>query len=58
MALLSTQVEVIPKGKMIPYYKNKGYIVFYNTPLIVKMLIIQITNIINFFISVIPPFSI
>lgn len=37
MALLSTQVEVIPKGKMIPYYKNKGYVVFYNTPLLVKI---------------------
>lgn len=35
--LLTKEVEVIPSGKMIKYYKDKGYNAKYHEPLIVKV---------------------
>ena len=35
--LLTKEVKVIPNGKMISYYKNKGYDARYHVPLLVKI---------------------
>ena len=35
--LLTKEVEVKPRGKMIQYYKDKGYDAKYSQPLIVKV---------------------
>lgn len=35
--ILTKEVEVIPSGKMISYYKNKGYDAKYHVPLLVKV---------------------
>lgn len=37
MGILTKEVEVKPTGKMIQYYKNKGYDAKYKQPLIVKV---------------------
>ena len=35
--LLTKEVEIKPTGKMIKYYKDKGYNAKHNQPLIVKI---------------------
>lgn len=35
--LLTREVEIIPNGRMISYYKNKGYDAKYHQPLLVKI---------------------
>ena len=37
MGIISTEVEIIPSGKNIQYYKDKGYNVKYHKPLTVKI---------------------
>lgn len=37
MGIITKEVEVVPSGKMIQYYKNKGYNTEYHKPLLVKV---------------------